>query len=382
MSILDLAIILFILILVVRGAQTGFLAGAFSLAGVVVGAALGSRVAPLILADNENPFFRAGITLVSILAFAALGDAIARSIGRALRRRFHGSTPAVLDSLGGAVLGLALSLVLVWIVGTLALQAPPLANLQPSVERSRILATLDERMPSQFFAEAVSRLEPLPEIQGPSANVPEPDGSITGDPDVQAATTSTVRVTGIACGYGIGGSGWVAAPNLVVTNAHVVAGENATRIQTAGTGRRLPARVVVFDPSNDVAVLRVPNLDEPALALAEPEPAEEVAVIGFPENGPLDVQPGRTGQTRRVISTNAYNEGPVERTVTSFNVFVRPGNSGGPAVNERGEVVATIFASRADTQDSGYGIPSQLVRDLVDLAKTRTAPTSTGECAA
>ena len=382
MSILDLVIILFILILVVRGARTGFLAGAFSLAGVVVGAAFGSRVAPLILADNESLFFRAGITLVSILAFAILGDAIARSIGRALRRRFRGSTPAVLDSLGGAALGLTLSLVLVWIAGTLALQAPPLADFQPSVERSRILATLNERMPSQLFAEAVSRFEPLPEIQGPSAEVPEPDGNITGDPDVQAATASTVRVTGIACGYGIGGTGWVAAPNLVVTNAHVVAGENTTRVQTEGTGRRLPARVVVFDPSNDVAVLRVPKLDEPALALAEPEPTEEVAVIGFPENGPLNVQPGRTGQTRRVISTDAYNEGPVERTVTSFNVFVRPGNSGGPAVNENGEVVATIFASRADTSDAGYGIPSQLVGDLVNLAKTRSAPTSTGECAA
>lgn len=382
MSILDLVIALFVLLLVARGAQTGFLAGALSLAGVVVGAAFGSRVAPLILADNEDPLLRAGITLASILAFAVLGDVIARSIGRSVRRRFRSSAPAVLDSLGGAVLGLALSLTLVWIAGTLVFQAPPLAGLQPSVERSRILATLDERMPSGLFAEAVSRLDPLPEIRGPSAEVPEPDGTITADPDVQAATTSTVRVTGIACGYGVGGSGWVAAPNLVVTNAHVVAGEDITRVQPGGTGRRLPARVVVFDPSNDVAVLRVPKLDASALPLAEPEPTQEVAVIGFPENGPLNVQPGRTGPTRRVISTDAYNEGPVERTVTSFNVFVRPGNSGGPAVNERGEVVATIFASRADTRDAGYGIPSQLVGDLVDLAKTRSAPTSTGECAA
>lgn len=382
MSILDLVIAIFILVLVVRGAQTGFLAGAFSLAGVVVGAAFGSRIAPLILPDSEGPLFRAGITLASVLAFAVLGDVIARSIGRSLRRRFRGSAPAVLDGLGGAALGLALSLLLVWIAGTLMLQAPPLANLQSSVERSRILAALDERMPAQLFAEAVSRFGALPEIQGPSPDVPEPDGTITGDPDIREATASTVRVTGIACGYGVGGSGWVAAPDLVVTNAHVVAGENLTRVQPEGTGRRLPAQVVVFDPSNDVAVLRVPNLDAPALPLAEPEPSEEVAVIGFPGNGPLNVQPGRTGQTRLVISTNAYNEGPVERTVTSFNVFVRPGNSGGPAVNENGEVVATIFASRADTRNAGYGIPSTLVDDLVELAKNRSAPTSTGECAA
>jgi S1-C subfamily serine protease len=194
-----------------------------------------------------------------------------------------------------------------------------------------------------------------------------------------------VRVSSIACGYGVEGSGWVAASGLVVTNAHVVAGQAVTRIQPAGAGPRKRAEVVLFDDKNDVAVLRVDGLGLDPLPLATPEPNEVTAVLGFPENGPLpgplNVQPARTGATRRVISSDAYNRGLVERTVTSFRVDVRPGNSGGPVVNGDGEVVATVFASRADSSKSGYGIPSQIVQRRLAAAAERTEPVGTGGCA-
>jgi S1-C subfamily serine protease len=112
-----------------------------------------------------------------------------------------------------------------------------------------------------------------------------------------------------------------------------------------------------------------------------PRPGEAAAVIGFPENGPLDIQPARTGETKRVYSGNAYNEGPVERVVTSFRVYVRPGNSGGPAVNADGEVISTIFASRTDSNRAGYGIPPRLVRRHLQLATERETAVDTGECA-
>ena len=381
MSAIDLIIALFVFLSVLRGARTGFLAGVFSLVGVVVGASVGSRIAPSLMPDDGNPIYGAGITLGSILAFAVLGEVVARTVGGSIRNRLSSPTSEALDGLGGAALGFALSLVLVWAVGVFALQSPPLAGVHPAVQNSRILQALNDRMPSELLTRAVANLDPLPQIQGPEPKVPAPEGSIVRDPDVQAASASTLRVTGIACGYGVEGSGWVAGRDLVVTNAHVVAGETVTRVQVGGAGRRLPAEVVVFDEKNDIAVLRVDGLGLTPLRLAAPRPGEAVAVIGFPENGPLDIEPARTGTTRRVISSDAYNRGPVERIVTTFRVFVRPGNSGGPAVNADGRVVSTIFASRTDSDNAGYGIPPHIVRRDLRAATNRTAPVGTGGCA-
>jgi S1-C subfamily serine protease len=381
LNVLDVFIALFVVVVILRGARTGFLAGVFSLVGVVVGVSAGSRIASSLMPEDGTPIYGAGITLGSILAFAVLGEVIARTIGGSIRNRLSSPTSETLDGFGGAVLGFALSLMLVWAVGVFALQSPPLAGLHPAVRDSRILQSLDERMPSGLITRAVADLEPLPQIRGPEPEVSAPEGSIVGDPDVRAASARTLRVRGIACGYGVEGSGWVAGRNLVVTNAHVVAGETATHVQVGGTGRRLAAKVVVFDEKNDIAVLRVNGLGLTPLSLAAPRPGENVAVIGFPENGPLDIEPARTGTTQRVISSDAYDSGPVERVVTSFRVYVRPGNSGGPAVNEYGRVVSTIFASRTGSDNSGYGIPSRIVHRHLRMAADRTTPVSTEGCA-
>src|SRR5215212_11492811 len=379
LNVLDVFIALFVVVVILRGARTGFLAGVFSLVGVVVGVSAESRIAPSLMPEDGNSIYGAGITLGSILAFAVLGEVIARTIGGSIRNRLSSPTSETLDGFGGAVLGFALSLVLVWAVGVFALKSPPLAELHPAVRDSRILQALDERMPSDLLTQAVADLEPLPQIRGPEPEVSAPEESIVEDPDVQAASASTLRVRGIACNYGVEGSGWVAGRNLVVTNAHVVAGETATRVQVGGTGRLLPAQVVVFDEKNDIAVLRVDGLDLTPLRLTAPRPGDPAAVIGYPENGPLDIEPARTGTTQRVISSDAYDRGPVERVVTSFRVYVKPGNSGGPAVNANGRVVATIFASRTDSDNSGYGVPSRIVRSYLQAAG-RNAPVSTGEC--
>jgi S1-C subfamily serine protease len=380
-NVLDLFIVLFVVFLVWRGSRTGFLAGALSLVGVVLGAALGSRVVPALLEGDGDLIFGSVITLASIVAFAVLGDILARAASGFLQEKIEGATSEALDRAGGALLGVALSLTLVWVAATFALGTPLLSSLHPTMQESTVLGALNRAMPSTLLTQAVSRLDPIPSFRGPKADVADPNQEIAGDPEVLAATSRVVRVTGVACGYGIEGSGWVAAPDLVVTNAHVVAGETSTQIQPEGNGLPLPARVMAFDEKNDIAVLRVDNLRLAPLRLAEPRASEPVALLGFPENGPFDIRAGRVGETTRVISNDAYNRGPVERTVTSFKGFVRPGNSGGPAVNEDGEVVATVFASRADSDDAGYGIPSSLVRQLVDLAQERRNPVSTKECA-
>jgi S1-C subfamily serine protease len=331
--------------------------------------------------EGGNPLYGAGITLGSILAFSVLGEVVAKSMGGSIRNRLMGPTSGTLDNLGGATLGLALSLVLVWAVGVFALQSPPLAGLQSVAQGSKILQALEERMPSGLLTRAVANLQPLPKIHGPEPKVAAPEGNIVDDPDVLAASERTLRVTGTACGYGVEGSAWVAGRDLAVTNAHVVAGETATWVQIGGTGQQLPAKVVAFDERNDIAVLHVEDLGLDPLPVARSRPGEAAAVIGFPENGPLDIEPARTGDTQRVFSTDAYDNGPVERIVTSFRVYVRPGNSGGPALDSDGRVVSTIFASRTDSENSGYGVPSRIVQRHLEVAASRTTPVSTGGCA-
>lgn len=381
MNQIDLFVVLFVLFLTWRGIRTGFLAGALSLVGVVLGATLGSRLVPALLEGDGDLVFGSIITLASIMAFAVLGDILARTLGGHLSQKITSPASEVLDRAGGAILGAALSLTIVWVAATFALGAPLLSPLHPAMQESKVLGFLNDEMPSRLLTQAVSQLDPIPRFRGPEADVAEPDQQITNDPEVLAAASRVVRVSGVACGYGVGGSGWVAAPDLVVTNAHVVAGETNTHIQPEGTGIPLPAKVMVFDDKNDIAVLRVNDLRLPPLHLADPQDNESIAILGFPENGPFDIRAGRVGSTQRVISNDAYNRGPVERTVMSFKGFVRPGNSGGPAVNGEGAVVATVFASRADSDRAGYGIPSSLVQQLVDLAGERQTPVSTKACA-
>jgi S1-C subfamily serine protease len=193
---------------------------------------------------------------------------------------------------------------------------------------------------------------------------------------VRAAAPSVVRVLGTACGLGVEGSGWVAAPGLVVTAAHVVAGEHDTTVTTLN-GAALPAQPVAYDPSNDVAVLRVPELAARPLRLVDPRPGTAIAIAGYPDNGPFDAVPGRIGTTATVIGQDAYGRAPVARTVTSISGAVRHGDSGGPAVDATGGVQATVFAARQG--GGGYGTPAAIVQRVLASA---TGPVSTGPCAA
>jgi S1-C subfamily serine protease len=168
----------------------------------------------------------------------------------------------------------------------------------------------------------------------------------------------------------------VARPGLVVTAAHVVAGETDTAVTTL-SGTTLRAAAFAFDSRNDVAVLRVPGLTARPLRLVDPRRGTSVAIIGYPENGPFDAVPGRIGSTATVLSQDAYGRGPVTRTVTSLSGPVRHGDSGGPAVDASGAVQTTVFAARING-GGGYGVPAPLVRRALASAR---GPVSTGPCA-
>ncbi len=166
----------------------------------------------------------------------------------------------------------------------------------------------------------------------------------------------------------------MAAPGLVVTNAHVVADSQYVAVQPEGLGAQLEAEMLLFDERNDLAVLGVEDVDLPALKLAVPKPGEPVAILGYPENGPFDAQAGRVGQTQRVQTRDIRGRGPVKRQVTVLRSSVRQGNSGGPAVNSDGRVVATVFAERAGQEGIAYGIPSPIVEEAIAEAQEQLSP--------
>src|SRR5438105_1767391 len=196
-------------------------------------------------------------------------------------------------------------------------------------------------------------------------------------PYTPVAALAGALILAIACeagGLAVEGSGWVARPELVVTAAHVVAGEHDTSVDVPRSSSALHATPVAVDARNDVAVLRVPGLSVGPLRLVDPVPGAAVAILGYPGDGPFDAKPGRIGRTATVLSQDAYGRGPVARTITSIRGVVRHGDSGGPAVDSSGHVQTTIFAARVGST-GGYGVPSSAVR--LALAGAR-GPVSTG----
>jgi S1-C subfamily serine protease len=301
-------------------------------------------------------------------------------LGFHLRHRL-GDRLGALDGVGGAALVGCLGLFLAWVGGAVALHTPGARELREPIQRSAILQALNGVLPpSGPILQALARFDPFPRIDGPRANVAPPTAAIARDPEVERAGRSVVRILGTACGLGVQGSGWVARAGLVVTNAHVVAGQDDTTVQVGDEGARAGAEAVWFDPRNDLAVLSVPSLSGvPRLRLrVDAEPGTSAAILGFPENGPYDVQPGRLGQTSTTLTQDAYGQGPVERGITSLRGRVRSGNSGGPMVDGSGRVVTTIFAaSVTDGGRTGFGVPAPVVRDALGRAR---GTVDTGPC--
>lgn len=342
---------------------------------MVTGALLGARLAPHVLDEGSSSPYTPLVALLGAGAFAVVLEAVGATAGARLRGALRFQPLRGLDSFGGFVLGTAMGLVLVWVVGAVALQFPGQTRLRQEAQRSELLQQLNEIAPPSRALRALARVDPFPSIAGPLAPVDPPNPRVLRSPGVRAAAPSVVRVLGTACGLAVSGSGWVAAPGLVVTNAHVVAGQDDTTVDAAQSDR-LDADAVAFDARNDVAVLRVPGLRARPLRLVDPDSGNPVAILGYPENGPFDASAGRIGPTSTVVTEDALGRGPVTRRITSFRGRVRKGNSGGPAVNARGEVETTVFAARSGS-DGGYGIPADLVRDALASA---AGPVSTGDC--
>ena len=383
MNLVDIAIVVFALALAAIGFSRGLIASALPLAGFIGGAALGARVGPMLLEGGSQSQYAplvAVATGVLVGAFLAVAlDGLAQSI----HPRAAAGAAGALDGFGGAVLLAALALFLSWGFGAVALHTSGSdgRKVREVVQQSSILAALNDALPpSGPLLQVLRRVDPRQSVKGPDADVSAPEQAIVDDPDVGLAAQSTVRVLGTACGLGVAGSGWVAGDELVVTNADVVAGQDDTSVSLAD-GSEVDAQAVHVDPRNDLAILAVPGLvAEPLELAADTSKGLAAAVAGFPENWPLTISPARLGRTGEVISEDSYGRGPIRRQMTPFRAEVRPGNSGGPLVDEQGAVLATVFAAAQTAgPPNGLGVPNGITRAALS---GRLGPVDTGPCAA
>jgi S1-C subfamily serine protease len=386
MTAIDWIIVVFTLAMAVWGYAQGLIVGALSLAGFGAGALLGSRLGPLLLSEGSKSPYAPLTALMGALVVGGILASLFEILGFRVRRVLQGIVGEplrVVDGVGGALLLGFVALGVAWIAGAVALQTPGLEDVRRDIQRSAILSELNDTFPpSGPVLNALARFDPIPSVAGPEARVAPPTSRIARDPQVKAAAPSVVKVLGTACGLGVEGSGWVASNDgVVVTNAHVVAGQDDTTVQVQGEGPHHDAELIWFDERNDLALLRVPAIagSAPALSLdIDEKPGTSAAVLGFPENGPYDVEPARLGQTREFLSDDAYGNGPVRRLVTSLRGRVRSGNSGGPLVDDDGQVVGTIFASTLSGGGrSGLAVPDSIVADAL---KKADGPVQNGPC--
>lgn len=392
MSLVDVVLIALMLLFAISGYRQGFVVGVLSFTGFFGGALLGLQLGPVLARQLDTDGQRVVVSLITVFGLAVLGQVLAGWLGSRLRGTIRSASGRRLDDIGGALVSIVAVALVAWLV------AVPLASssmpwLNKAVRDSVVLHGIDQLMPAP--AQALSHAlrdtidtRGFPDVLGgltPTRvrDVAPPDAALAVHPVVSQAAESVVKVRGNApsCSRRIEGSGFVYAPEYVMTNAHVVAGTQSVNVDLFGG--RYDAVVVVYDPARDLAVLYVPGLPAPALPFAEQEAGTgaDAIVLGFPLDGPFDAQEARVRDVRTINGPDIYDADRVSREVYTIRALVRSGNSGGPLVATSGDVLGVIFAAAADDPNTGYAVTAQEAAPVATEGLTRTSATGTGDCA-
>ncbi|TCC19592.1 MarP family serine protease [Kribbella speibonae] len=389
MSWLDWAVLGTAALVAISGYVEGFVLGACATLGLLGGAAIGVWGVPKAL-DHFSPSVTVSFAaLVLVVGLAALGRMLGALVGTKVRRQLSWRPIRFLDALGGAVLAAASVLIVAWVLGV-AVSGARIPSVTSAVRGSEVLAKVDEVLPDsadralQSFNDVVNT-DLFPRFLDPF--VPEriretqpPDSAIARQQSVRDAYTRIAKVTGVAsCSRGLEGSGFVYAPKRVMTNAHVVAGVSSPQVEV--NGKKYDAKVVVFDPETDIAVLYVPKMTEAPLAFDLTGKADDPAVVlGYPENGPFDSEPARIRSEERLRGPDIYGDKTVTREAFSIWASVRPGNSGGPLLSAKGVVYGVVFAASVEDNRTGYVLTAQQVAADARAGANATQEVSTQSC--
>jgi S1-C subfamily serine protease len=388
-NLLDWMLVALVLAYALSGYWQGFVTGAFATGGLLVGGLFGVWLAPMALGDATPSLLVSLGALFIVILSASLGQALLQFTGAKIRDRITWQPIRALDAVGGAALSAAAVLLVAWALGV-AISGTRIGGITPMVRSSAVLQEVDQVLPHsaggvlQAFNDVVGTsffpryLEPF----APERIVEVGPGPrrLLQDPDVVDAADSVLKVRGTNdCGRGVEGSGFLYSENRLMTNAHVVAGVDDPEVVVGESS--VSAEVVYYNPDIDVAVLALDSGSAPLLAFdREAEAQQPVAVLGYPQDGPYDVQPGRIRAEQRLRSPNIYNQGTVIREVYSLRGLVRPGNSGGPIVSSAGDVVGVVFAASVTDEDTGYALTADQVSQSAATGVTNDTEVSTGDC--
>ncbi|WP_029431139.1 MarP family serine protease [Blastococcus sp. URHD0036] len=392
MSLVDVVVIVLALAFAFSGFRQGLLVSAASFLGFFGGAVVGAQLSGAV-ADSvdASPVARVFAALVVVLAGALLGQLLAGAIGRAVRSRVTWEPAKVVDSVAGAALSAVAVLLVAWMVAT-PLATAPFPEVASQVRQSALVRAVDASVPDGVrsvydqLREAIER-RGLPDVLDPLTptevrDVPAPDPALRDSPVVASVQGSVVQIRGVApsCSRQIDGSGFVYAPERVMTNAHVLAGVSDPVV--TAEGEEYEAVPVYVDPEVDVAVLYVPDLPQvPLVFTAEPvDFGADAIIMGYPGGGGLFVGPARVRDRGDISGPDFRDQQTVTRDVYALFGEVRAGNSGGPLFDSNGQVLGVVFASAITDPTTGYALTAPQVSQAATTGQTATASVDTGPC--
>lgn len=392
---LDLVLIALASAFAVAGYRQGFIVGVLSFAGFTGGSLAGIYLAPgLAMALTNRQNLQAVVAIIGVFAAAVAGMLVASTLGVLLRSQIRSRPSTLLDSIGGAAVNTVAILVLAWLIGNLVAYAPAFPAIARQVNGSLLLRGMDRVVPQAAQPEftALRKLlstQPYVQVFGAlgaeaALNVPKPDPSVLQSAGLRRDRDSVVKIEGLApsCRRTIEGSGFVISRDHVVTNAHVVAGVNGPEVYTSFASGEHPAKVVLFDPDSDIAVLYVPGLTLPALHFADTAPFGASAIVaGYPLDASFTATPARVGRSEFASGPDIYGTNRVVREIYPIRAVVRPGNSGGPLIApQSGQVYGMVFAAAVAVPKTGYALTSSQLRHDVARGEYGKKAVSTGGC--
>ncbi len=389
-TIIDLLILIAVVFAISSGYRRGFWLSLAQYAGLVIGVVIGAALAPVLMdaLNLSGSTIRSLGAVMVLIVLGAIGSSVGYWVGEPIRLRLLAEPQSGrIDSVAGAIFSALAVLSVSWFLG-LSLARVPSPQLSSAIQRSSVLRALDAIAPRPpgflarveaiiagvNFAPVFSGLEPL----GPSA---QPLPSSVDTPGVRNAASETLKIQGYGCGGIVFGSGFPVGPGMVLTNAHVVAGTQGTTVRSPSGRSGLPARVVLFDPERDVAILNVPRLALAPLNEAGAGPGTQGAAIGYPGGGPEQVSAAAVDREVRAEGRDIYGEQLVVRSIWIIQAKVEPGNSGGPLVDLNGGVIGVIFAASTSSPGQAYALTDTEVQPDIDQAQGRTSSVPVGNCA-